>query len=461
MARMRVWSFHLLPVMNFISIVGWALLLSCSVDNKIKGHIGSGFNDFSQSEIFFSGTGVADGDTPLYVLVRLVNSNGKPVTGFRPEYSILSGIGVASGPCTKSDYNGIAACAVKATVAGIKTLRVTNIVLVLPLQADLKFIAVSNNLTVEPVYPNHSNWLDYVKNNNGGSNAYNQPDAACVGSEVGSFSACIHGGEKRKVAVSALSSCSGLAISDSLGIFDWTCKEELGIVNFYSIGLRSGKGLHDLIGTSYSWNTNSVTVTMDSTVIGTSQESAWWTNSVSPLPDNSSGSIINLDGADDDGAGPDQAFVAGSILVLNSSRNTAGYNINQDKMAVLINEGATLKLVSDGLCDYGTGEASGGSEVCLLASGSQNFLWVEGAFDGNLYTTNAIQISLTNFSQFRHIRVTNFLDVGLAFAFSNRNYIKDISLWDNNPTGYGALELNGSVDNRFIGIKVSDTEDYI
>jgi hypothetical protein len=458
-ARIRFWLIHSISVMNSISIVGSALLLSCSVDNRIKGSIGSGFNDFSQSEIFFSGPGVADGETPLYILVRLVNSNGKPIKGFRPEYSILSGFGVVSGPCTQSDYNGIAACAVKAMVAGTKTLRVTNIILVLPLQADLEFVAVSNNLTVEPVYPNHSNWLDYVKNNNGGSNAYNQPDASCDGSEVGSFSACIHGGEKRKVAVSALSSCSGLTISDSLGIFDWTCKEELGIVNFYSIGLRSGKGLHDLIGTSYSWNTNSVTVTMDSTVIGTSQESAWWTNSVSALPDNSSGSIINLDGTDDDGAGPDQAFVAGSILVLNSSRNTAGYNINQDKMAVLIKEGATLKLVSDGLCDYGTGEASGGSEVCLLASGSQNFLWVEGAFDGNLYTTNAIQISLTNFSQFRHIKLTNFLEVGLAFASSNRNYVKDISLWDNNTTtGDGALELVGSVDNRFMGIKISDTE---
>jgi hypothetical protein len=438
--------------------VGWALLLSCSVDNEIKGSIGSGFNDFSQSEIFYSGPGGADGETPLYVLVRLVNSNGRPVTGFRPEYSILSGIGVASGPCSKSDYNGIAACALKATVAGVKTVRVTNIILVLPLQADLEFAALTNNLTVEPVYPNNSKWMDYVKNNNGGSNAYNQPDASCVGSEVGSFSACIHGGEKRKVAVSAFSSCSGLTISDSLGIFDWTCKEELGIVNFYSIGLRAGRGLQDLIGESYSWNTNAVTVRMGTTVVGTSPQSEWWTNSISALPDNSAGSIINLDGTDDDGAGPDQAFVSGSILVLNSSRNTAGYNVNQDKMAVLIREGATLKLVSDGLCDYGTGEASGGSEVCLLAAGSQKFLWVEGSFDGNLYATNALQVSLTSFTQLCHIKVVNFLEVGLALTSSNRNYVRDISLWDNNPTGYAALELNDSVDNRFMGIKVGDSE---
>lgn len=125
-------------------------LFGCSINNEIKGHIGIGSsgNDFGRSEIIVSGSGIADGQTPLYILIRLVNSDGKVVANYRPDYQILSGVGVTGSPCTNSDVNGVSVCAMRANSAGTKTMRVTNMGSVVLLQKNFDFLAAAGRSSV-------------------------------------------------------------------------------------------------------------------------------------------------------------------------------------------------------------------------------------------------------------------------------------------------------------------------
>lgn len=135
------------------ALVFFALSLSlfgCSINNEIKGHIGIGSseNDFGRSEIIVSGSGIADGQTPLYILIRLVNSDGKVVANYRPDYQILSGAGVTGAPCTSSDVNGVSVCAMRANSAGTKTMRVTNMGSVVLLQKNFDFLVAAGRNSV-------------------------------------------------------------------------------------------------------------------------------------------------------------------------------------------------------------------------------------------------------------------------------------------------------------------------
>lgn len=125
-------------------------LFGCNVSNEIKGHIGIGSsgNDFGRSEIIVSGSGIADGETPLYILIRLINSDGRVVANYRPDYQILSGAGVTGAPCTNSDINGVSVCAMRANSAGTKTMRVTNTGTVVSLQKNFDFLAAAGRNSV-------------------------------------------------------------------------------------------------------------------------------------------------------------------------------------------------------------------------------------------------------------------------------------------------------------------------
>ncbi|MBK8202090.1 MAG: hypothetical protein IPK68_07160 [Bdellovibrionales bacterium] len=125
-------------------------LFGCNVSNEIKGHIGIGSsgNDFGRSEIIVSGSGIADGETPLYILIRLINSDGRVVANYRPDYQILSGAGVTGAPCTYSDINGVSVCAMRANSAGTKTMRVTNTGTAVSLQKNFDFLAAAGRNSV-------------------------------------------------------------------------------------------------------------------------------------------------------------------------------------------------------------------------------------------------------------------------------------------------------------------------
>jgi hypothetical protein len=143
-------------------------------------------------------------------------------------------------------------------------------------------ISAPLSLSVLAVHPTYgSNWNDYVKYDVPGLKPYEQTDENCSASETGYYgepNGCVHGGEMRKVVVTGFVSCAGLSITDALGAFDWVCDASLGTATFYSVKLKQGKGLRDLITSGGTWQNNSVTVLQSATTIGTSSSMAWWSN---------------------------------------------------------------------------------------------------------------------------------------------------------------------------------------
>lgn len=82
--------------------------------------------DFARTEILVSGSAPADGISGLGVVIHLKNSDNTPVSNYKPEYQVVAGVGVLPGECSTSDSNGVSACAVRATQAGTKTVRLVN-----------------------------------------------------------------------------------------------------------------------------------------------------------------------------------------------------------------------------------------------------------------------------------------------------------------------------------------------
>ena len=221
-------------------------------------------------------------------------------------------------------------------------------------------ILASIPLTVSPLYPNHgANWNDYVKND--GSDVYGATDTDCAGTETGSL-ACLHGGEKKKVVVTGVSSCSGLTLTDALDVFAWICIVKSGVATFFSSDFKSGKGLKNLLDPG-NWKSNSVT--LSGTAIGSSSSAVWWSNPVAPLPVNSGAgdAVINLDGAIDSGSAVDQIYAAGTIFILATSRTSQGYNLNLDKLALVTLPGVTLSYYGSASHNCNAWDDVGGGEV--------------------------------------------------------------------------------------------------
>lgn len=112
-------------------------LTSCG---NISGQISSSFRavDFEKSEIISNGPAYADGQSELLMVIQLMNSDNSVVKDHKPTYKIISGTGVNASECTTSNANGVSTCVLKATQAGTKRVKVTNIKV--NLEKDLLFI---------------------------------------------------------------------------------------------------------------------------------------------------------------------------------------------------------------------------------------------------------------------------------------------------------------------------------
>lgn len=144
--------------------------------------------------------------------------------------------------------------------------------------------------TVEPMYAAAPDWNQHIRND--GSFIYDAAGTACDGSETGFITACLHGGELRKVQVLNETSCAGLTATDTNGWFEWACYDPPGPgpVEMYTIRRSSSLRQYINFGTQV-WLTNDVNVSNGFSTPAT----AWWGNPIQVVP--STGISMNTSGA--------------------------------------------------------------------------------------------------------------------------------------------------------------------
>ncbi|MCM2278599.1 MAG: right-handed parallel beta-helix repeat-containing protein [Oligoflexia bacterium] len=217
----------------------------------------------------------------------------------------------------------------------------------------------ASGFSVQPAYTAAPAWNDYVK--------ASDTTLPCDGTETGVY-ACLHGGERRQAFYPGPASCEGYSATDLLGAFDWDCQTAAGGLFFRSRGLKDSQGLGQLV-TETGWKQNQLLIARDGAPVAETPLEVWWSNPVQVLPDNSTTTTASLN-------------VAGAVYVLGSSRASAGYSVEADRIAVVILPGARLSQFSAGTnCT-----AEGGPSECLLSTGNlRSFLWIEGEFETSAY----------------------------------------------------------------------------
>ena len=299
------------------------------------------------------------------------------------------------------------------------------------------------SVTVEPVYPLNADWNAYVKHDEPAKDAFHQTDTACDGNESLGYAACIHGGEKRKFTVEGLNSCEGLSAADALDAFDWVCQDEggAGPVTFYTVGLRKGAGLKDLLDQNgFLPNSVEVTEAGSQAILANSEPSVWgWANPVEAAPDNSSSEVVWLD-------------EEWKIYFVAQSRTSNGFNINADRVALVSLEGAVLAYAgsSDDNCNAASGEYVPGwaSSRCLIAAGEQKFLWIEGDFnsDGPTGSTSySLVLHNINFSRLNNVSSTGASYIGMMMGDCQNNYFYNVEVYDSGNRGISAGDCSYNV----------------
>ncbi len=321
------------------------------------------------------------------------------------------------------------------------------------LNSTLTAEGISLSLTLSPIYPSNSLWNDYVRNDDNTKDVFHQDDDACVEKADLWYSSCIHGGEKRKVVATGFNSCNGITFGDNLGVFNWYCNDSADPIEFYTAGLKQDKGLADLINsTGTGWKNNYFAISISGedgdTEVAVTPNEAWWTNTVSVLPDSSS-SVVTLNSA-------------GTIYTLPSSATSAGYNINANKIGVVtLGTNVLAANISTNNCSSGDGEVGSGTK-CLISAGSQNFLWLEGIFNGGGSSNNASNVMLAwavTHSVFRRLAFYNCnstakgLKLEGATGGSENNKIYQVRTANCN-TG---LSISNSKYNIFAGLTLNNS----
>jgi hypothetical protein len=297
--------------------------------------------------------------------------------------------------------------------------------------------------------------MDYVVNTSYSSQKITQvADTACTGggASENDFRACLHGGEYRKVPLAVESSCTNLKITDALDVFGWICDDSSGSVTFYSVGLKPGKGLRDLIETDGSaWKDNYVTITGGAKTY-TSAAAKWWTNTLTALSDNSSTN-----------AAPVSLSTSGTVYYLPSSagaQNTNGYNINAHKVAV-VTLGTSSLVFGDNsngnnnCTNGGVAVTSAGNYRTILCSGSKNFSWIEGTYNATR-SVGSYNATLPIFIYYNHNVRLNELTLygatgwtgGISFAGYPKN-LRVTGLKLTNATGYEISTPQSSIGSYY------------
>lgn len=317
----------------------------------------------------------------------------------------------------------------------------------------------SLTLSVEAVYSGATNWMDYWDPEN---NMTCTPETS---------SRCVHGGEAKKIVLDDYDSCKGLKAQDDLGIFKWRCEVKNGKAHMLSAGFRPDRGLRHLVDSS-GFYSNRVVVKIFEKEIGVTPESVWWGNTISPITTGTA-NIITLSSS-------------GTIYVTGGSgvQQTEGYHINADKIGVVVLEDDQLEYNGSvtNRCESATGGVTSPDTKCMITVESTNFHWLEGEFNGKpgagaqalqmiyifgskfsrLHALKAksaldhgIVLKSSDQNHLTHIVSANHQDNGLLLDDSDRNRILGLSVY-NNPSSPGLEVTNGSMDNIFTQVVVSN-----
>ena len=292
--------------------------------------------------------------------------------------------------------------------------------------ASLRFFTGYHLLA--PVYANHANWNEYVLNNNGGSNAYDQPDTTCTRPVNSHYDACIHGGEKRKLVLTGINSCNTITATDTLSAFNWICDASSGTATILMGGLAQNKGLRDLVDAT-DWLPNSLIVKQGLTTIAQTPSSVWWQNAIVALPDNSASAAVALDSsyypADYDSSR------GGLVFVLASSRTSNGYYLALPGTSLVTLSGAVLSYAGSAANNCGGNATPENPYVICLIFSDQPHLWMEGDYSGGIQATKSARglfLNTTNFSRIRNARFFGHSSINIQMESCNSHLIENTSL---------------------------------
>lgn len=282
---------------------------------------------------------------------------------------------------------------------------------------------VVNTVSVAARYSSAQNWNDYVKKS--------ATTTACQTTDTFYYN-CIHGGEKKEVSVTGENSCAGMTAYDTLGVFDWVCQAGTP-VKMVSIEVKPGKGLKDLVNAT-SWKNNRVIIKKSGTPVAASNSAAWWTNTVSALPDSTAGQVTLSN--------------ASRIYTLSSSQLSRGYYINANKIAIVTLGDAKLTLDPNGTANATSSGGTGTDYYAMFINGTRLHTWIEGNFAGSFYSSalNAYFV-IGNFQYFNVVNNSQIED--FYYGFYNgpaRTLFKAVRSSRNRIFHYdGATGLNNSV----------------
>lgn len=281
---------------------------------------------------------------------------------------------------------------------------------------------VVNTVSVAARYPAAPNWNDYVKKS--------APTTACALTDA-NYYACLHGGEKKEFSITGENLCGDITAYDTLDVFDWTCQPG-NPVKIISRQVRVGKGLKDLVNSS-SWKNNKIIVKKSGIPIAASAPSPWWTNPVTPLPDNSTTSQINL-------------TTESTVYTLSTTRSTKGYNIVADKIAIVTINNSQL-LADPAETPNSTSTANPGTDIYSMFITRKKHIWLEGHFVGTFPTTNAGHYFLIDNATGLNM-INNSIIEGFYYAIYNgfqKSAIKSLRSFRNRFFHYSGTSSNITV----------------
>jgi|GEM_PF-5835971 len=314
---------------------------------------------------------------------------------------------------------------------------------------------VERTISHVDTYTGASNFNDYLENNE--SDIFSADGTICNadaivdgGSNNGSSNgihSCFHSGIMKSFVLEK-NSCDGLSITDNLDVLNWRCMIKNGNAQFVSVGIKEGMGLSDLLNAD-SWKSISINIKKNGCDLYRSNPAKLWENPVRNLDtlNNIVGGLSGVQGvvAVDPNAGPSAvAFTldntastnGGVIYTINSDVSYPGFNLNEDKVALVVLNNAKLSFAANGNnCSAIPQPDLSANTECIVTSYQNNFLWVEGRFDSDGAQANhGLYFRDTPFSQLRKIEISDVSTYGF-FPRSQLMNIQDISIFDTSNLG--------------------------